>query len=368
MIWCWLPKPLPTHSRSATIAPDETVLAMRMGETDGPVLVEVTRGGWVESRHRGAAAVVDASGRILLAWGDVERPVYPRSAIKPLQALPLLETGAADRFGLGAAELALACASHRGEPLHLAVLQPWLARVGLSVGDLGCGSHSPGDPAAAAALIRAGDEPSALHNNCSGKHAGFLTTARHLGEPVLGYIGAAHPVQQRVLGALEAMTGLDLSRAPRGIDGCGIPVIGVPLTGLARAMARLADRTGLPTERASAAQRLLDAMATAPLMVSGTEGADTALLRIAGNVIRPKGGAEGVCCAALPQQGLGIALKIDDGGARAVYVALGGLLARLGLLDDGQRRALAELFRPTVRNVGGLVVGEVRPGPAFAEA
>lgn len=336
--------------------------------TADPIFIEATRGTLVESRHRGAAIVVDAAGGVVLSWGDVERPVYPRSAIKPLQALPLVESGAADRFGLGTEALALACASHRGEPAHLAVLSGWLAKIGLAVGDLECGAHAPGDPAAAAALIRTGEPPSALHNNCSGKHAGFLTTARHLGEPIRGYIEAAHPVQQRVLGILEAMSGLDLRAAPRGVDGCGIPVIGMPLRGLARAMARLADRSGLPAGRAEAARRLLDAMAAAPFMVSGTGGADTALLRVASAQIRPKGGAEGVCCAALPRLGYGLALKIEDGGARAVHVALGAILARLGILDTQQSQALAEILHPPVRNVAGLIVGELRPGPAFAAA
>lgn len=334
----------------------------------GPVFVEALRGAMIESRHRGAAALVDAAGRIVMAWGDVERPVYPRSAVKPLQALPLVETGAADRFGLGTQELALACASHRGEAAHLAVLRGWMLKAGLATSDFECGAHAPGDPAAARALIRAGEAPTALHNNCSGKHAGFLTTARHLGEPLRGYIHPEHPVQQRVARTLVAMTGLDLAAAPRGIDGCGIPVIGIPLAGLARAMARMADGSGLPPERADAARRLLDAMAGAPAMVSGTGGADTALLRIAAPAIRPKGGAEGVCCATLPQLGLGIAIKIEDGGTRAVYVALGAILAHLKILDEPQARALAEFFRPPIRNVAGLAVGELRPGPAFTAA
>jgi L-asparaginase II len=333
-----------------------------------PILVEATRGAQVESRHRGAVAVTDAAGAVVMAWGDIEQPVYPRSAIKPLQALPLVESGAADRFGLGTEALALACASHRGEPAHLGVLRDWMARTSLGVADLECGAHPPGDPAAAAALIRTGETPSALHNNCSGKHTGFLTTARHLGEPLRGYIDAAHPVQQRVLATLEAMSGVDLGAAPRGIDGCGIPVIGVPLRALARATARLVDRSELPPARAAAAQRLTEAMAAAPLMVSGTSGVDTALLRLAGDVLRPKGGAEGVCCAALPRQGYGIALKVEDGGGRAVYVVLGAVLARLGILDPHQTAALAEHFSPPIRNVAGSIVGSLRPGPAFASA
>ena len=249
---------------------------------DNPVLVEVTRGDLVESRHRGAAALVDAAGRVVMAWGDIERPIYARSALKPLQALPLVESGAADHFALGQRELALACASHHGEAPHVAVVSAWLARIGCSAADLECGSHPPLDAAAAASLIRRGEAPSALHSNCSGKHSGFLTTARFLGEATGGYVAPDHPAQRRILAALEAMTGLDLSRAARGTDGCGIPVIAIPLSGLARAMARMVDPKGVAAERAAAARRLLEAMAAEPLMVSGSTGFATALLAAAG--------------------------------------------------------------------------------------
>ncbi|HZT52497.1 MAG TPA: asparaginase [Stellaceae bacterium] len=335
-----------------------------MGES--PVLVEVTRGGLVESRHRGAAAVVDAAGGVVLAWGDIEAPVFARSALKPLQALPLVTSGAADAQRLGARELALACASHHGEPAHVAAVAGWLARIGLGVGDLECGAHPPLDPAAARALVVRGAAPSAVHNNCSGKHAGFLATARHAGEPTRGYIAADHPVQRRVLAAVETMTGLDLARAPRGIDGCGIPVIGLPLAALARAMARMGAPQTLPGGYAAASRRLLDAMAAEPLMVSGSTGFATALLRAAGDRVRAKPGAEGVYAAALPRLGLGLALKIEDGAARASEVALAAILMRLGVLDEAAIAALAGRERPAVRNVAGAVVGEVRPAPALA--
>jgi L-asparaginase II len=336
-----------------------------MEAKDVPVLVEATRGDQVESRHRGSLAVSDAAGRLVWALGDVERPIYGRSAIKPLQALPLIESGAADRFGLGQKELALACASHHGEGAHLAVIEPWLQRLGLAPSDLECGAHAPTNPAAAAALLRAGKPPSALHNNCSGKHAGFLTTARHLGEPTRGYIAPDHPVQRRVAAALAEMSGLDLSRAPRGTDGCGIPVIGVPLKGLARAMARMVDPQGVPAARAAAARRLLDAMAAEPLMVSGSAGFATAVLSAAGTAVRLKPGAEGVYCAALPGLGLGLALKIEDGAARAADVAVGAALVRLGALGSAEQAALASRLRPPVRNVAGLAVGELRPAAAL---
>jgi len=333
--------------------------------SDLPILVEVTRGAMVESRHRGSAAVVDGAGRVAFAWGDTAHPVYARSALKPLQALPLVESGAADAFGLGPRELALACGSHHGEAVHVAAVSAWLARIGLGAGDLECGAHPPVDPDAAKALIASGAAPSALHNNCSGKHAGFLATARHLGEPVRNYVAPEHPVQRRVLATLEAMTGCDLSDAPRGTDGCGIPVIGIPLVGLARAMARMGAPQNLPPARAAAARRLLDAMAAEPLMVSGSTGFATALLRAAGDRVRAKPGAEGVYAAALPRLGLGIALKIEDGAARAAEVAMASLLLRHAGLDDAERAAVQALSRPPISNVAGMTVGEIAAAPGF---
>lgn len=329
-----------------------------------PVLVEVLRGEMVESRHCGAYAVVDAAGGIVLAQGDVEHPVYARSAIKPLQALPLVETGAAAHYGLSLKEVALACASHNGTPAVVEAVETWLNRIGLSRDDLECGADPPIDSAAAQALVRAGQSPSPLHNNCSGKHAGFLTTASHCGEPTRGYIGADHPVQRRVLAVLSSMTGLDLESAPHGTDGCGIPVIGIPLKAMARAMARLADPAGLPAERAAAAQRILEAMAAEFLIVAGASRFTREVMRVGAAKVRLKPGAEGVSCAALPQHGLGIALKVDDGAGRAADVAMGALLVRLGMLDPAQAAAIEPVLRPPVKNVVGRTVGQLRPVPA----
>jgi L-asparaginase II len=318
----------------------------------------------VESRHCGGYAVVDATGGVVLARGDIEHPVYARSAIKPLQALPLLETGAAEHYRLGVKEIALACASHDGTPAVAAAVDAWLKRIGLRPDDLECGAVPPLDSAAAQALIRTGQVPSPLHNNCSGKHVGFLSTASHCGEPTRGYIGAEHPVQRRVRATLSSMTGLDLERAPHGIDGCGIPVIGIPLKALARAMARLADPAGLAAERAAAAGRILEALAAEFLIVAGASGFTREVMRVGGAMVRLKPGAEGVFCAALPQQGLGIALKISDGAGRAADVAMGALLVRLGMLDPAQAAALEGVLRPPIKNVAGHIVGELRPVPA----
>jgi L-asparaginase II len=325
-----------------------------------PLLVEVTRGGMVESRHRAAVAVVDAQGRVVHGWGDIERPVYGRSAIKPLQALPLVESGAADRFGLSQGELALACASHSGEPRHVDTVLAWLARIGLSPDDLECGSHLPLADAAMRDFLRSGASLTAAYNNCSGKHTGFLATAVHLGEPTQGYIRYEHPVQQRILGVLEQMCGLDLGAVPRGIDGCGIPVIAIPLGNIALGMARLADPDDLPAPRAAAAKHVVAAMTAEPFMVAGSQRFCTVMMSALGRKVAMKTGAEGVYCAALPELGLGVALKVDDGAGRAAEVAMGEVLIRLGVIDEGERARLADALSPPVLNRVGFETGRVQ--------
>jgi L-asparaginase II len=343
-----------SHARSQKHAP------VALSVTADPLLVEVTRGDMVESRHRAAVAIVDAAGKLAAAWGDIDRPIYGRSAIKPLQALPLIESGAADRYELGPAELALACASHNGEPRHVELVTAWLERIGCSADDLECGSHLPYHEPTVATLIRAGKKPSPVHNNCSGKHAGFLSTARHLGEPTGGYIRLEHPVQQRILHTLEEMGGLSLGEAPTGIDGCGIPVIGLPLRNMALAMARLADPAGLAPARAAAAKRVLAAMAAEPFLVAGSGRFCTQVMEVVGAKAVMKGGAEGVYTAALPTLGLGVALKVEDGAGRGAEVTMGELLRRLKLLSATEETALADILTPPVRNRVGHEVGRIR--------
>ncbi len=336
-------------------APDAAAVA-----EDAPVLVEVSRGDMVESQHRGIAAVMAADGSVVGAWGDVERVVYARSAVKPMQALALIESGAADAFRVSPAELALASASHGGEPAHVAAVGAWLQRIGCSEDDLECGGHAPAHAPSAAALMRAGGTVGPLHNNCSGKHAGFLTVARHLGHPTAGYARFAHPVQQQVLAILEALTGLELAAAPRGIDGCGVPVIGVPLRSLALAMARFGSPGQLAAPRAAAATRIRRAMTGNPFMVAGTGRFCTAVLQALGPSICIKTGAEGVFVGALPEPGLGFALKILDGAGRAAEVATLRLLDRLGVIGDRPRRRLARFDPAPVVNRAGRLVGEIR--------
>lgn len=327
------------------------------------VLVEVFRGGRVESMHRGSAAVRDADGGTVLSLGEVGRPVFPRSAVKAIQALPLVESGAADAYAFGRRELALACASHSGEPEHVALAADMLARAGLDAAALECGAHWPSG-AAGFSLARYGENPSALHNNCSGKHAGFLCTCVHAGLDPASYVAAEHPAQAAVREALEAVTGAAHGPDNAGIDGCSIPTYAVPLASLALGFARMATGAGLPPARAAAAKRLLAACMAEPFLVAGTGKADTALMEAGGGRLFVKYGAEGCYCAAVPELGLGIAVKCDDGAARAVEVVIAALLAKLLAADGGLAAKLGSLARPVLRNWNGIEVGGLRPaGP-----
>ncbi len=332
-----------------------------------PVLVEVIRGSLLESEHRGRVAVIDADGNAVLRLGDVARPVFPRSAVKPLQALPLVETGAADRFGFGDEELALASASHAGEPAHVALVEHMLARAGLDAAALVCGAHPPIHAPSAQALTRSGREPSALHNNCSGKHAGFLCVACAMEANPAGYADPAHPVQRAVKAAIEGIAGVALEDRSRAIDGCSVPTWALPLEKLAHGFARFGTGRGLDPHRAQAAARIRAACAANPYLVAGTGRFCTRVMAHFGGRVLVKGGAEGVLCGALPEAGLGIAVKCDDGTARAAEVVMATLISRLLALDDADRGALAPLVQPGLRNWNGVEVGVLRPSDLLAQ-
>lgn len=338
------------------------------------VLIEVCRGGAVESVHRGALAVVSAGGEHVLALGDVSRPVLPRSAVKLLQALPLVESGAAAALGLGDEELALACSSHSGEPAHVATAAAMLARAGVGAEVLECGAHWPLDEAAGRELAARGEAPGALHNNCSGKHAGFVCLAHHLAGGrelpayARGYVEAGHPVMREVTAALEAATGRELSTAVLGIDGCSIPTFAIPLEHLALAFARVATGTGLRDGQAEAARRLLSAAARAPFMTAGSGRFDTRVLDLLGERAYCKVGAEGMYCAAFPESGLGVALKIDDGATRAAEVVLAALIEAFVPLDEREAQVVRGLADVPLRNWNGREVGALRPAAGFREA
>ncbi|RWF33112.1 MAG: asparaginase [Mesorhizobium sp.] len=330
-----------------------------------PVLVEVLRGAVVESAHRGAVAVFDAEGKPLLEIGETARPVFPRSAVKAIQALPLVESGTADAYGFGDRELALACASHTGEAAHVELAQAMLAKAGLDKTALECGAHWPSNHDATIALARAGGVPNALHNNCSGKHAGFLCTCVHAGIAHRGYVKAGHAQQEMVRDAMQSVTGAAHDVDHCGTDGCSIPTYAVPLKSFALGFARMATGRGFAPERARAAKRLLSACMAEPFLVSGSGGADVALMQAAPGRIFVKTGAEGVYCAAVPELGLGIALKCDDGAGRAAEVMIAAVLARLLRGDEGLAAKLMELAHRLVESRIGAKVGTLRPTAAL---
>lgn len=320
-----------------------------------PVLVEVTRGALVESVHRGAVAIVDADGAVRFALGDVDAPVYTRSSLKPIQALPLIESGAADAFNLSDEEVALACASHSGEPMHTSRVAVWLERIGCSEADLACGPQIPRHEPTSEAMLANRQKPTRLHNNCSGKHTGFLTVARHLKAPTSGYVDVRHPVQQAVLASLQRLSGIN--DPAWGIDGCAAPNFAIPLTAFAKALAQLAGH------RTPGAKRIVSAMIAHPELVAGSGRSCTTLMRAANGKAAVKIGAEGVYAAILPEAGLGVALKIDDGASRGAETAIAIVLEKLGIIDSSTGLARAPLL-----NTRGTAVGEKRPAKALVEA
>ncbi len=337
-----------------------------MPETANPIFVETVRGNWVENRHRGAFAVVDSAGRIIAAAGDIERPVFPRSAIKSMQALAMVTSGAIDKFAIGDEELALACASHQGEEFHVAGVTAFLEHIGLGPADLECDAHAPGYAPARARLREAGHQPTALHNNCSGKHSGMLAVAEALGVPTAHYVERDHPVQRAVRAGIELVVGEPLSIDRCGTDGCSIPTWAAPLRAFARGFARMATGTGLPNDIAGAAKRIFDAATAHPHLVGGTGNFDTEIMRAFRGRVFQKGGAEGVQCGAIRNKGWGYALKVDDGNLSASHVMVATLLLAIGDPDAAQRDVLERFARQTTRNVRGLEVGEMRATTAMS--
>jgi L-asparaginase II len=335
-----------------------------------PVLVEVTRGPVVESVHRGAVAVCGSGGNLVFSVGDVGKPVFPRSTVKALQQLPLIETGAADRFGFGDAELALSISSHLGEARHVATARSMLAAAGLNEGCLECGPQWPRLHADQAAMNRTGALPTPIHNNCSGKHAGFLCTAVAMGVEPRGYVEPSHPAMRAIIAAVADVTGAAQSADARGTDGCSIPTYAIPLDALARGFARFATGEGLAPARAAAAARFRRAAAAEPFMISGTGGFDTVAMEILGAAAFVKTGAEGVYVAALPDAGLGVALKVDDGATRGAETVMAALLRALRAIDpeDPRAEALEAAAHPVVTDRTGREVGSVRPSAGFSEA
>ena len=310
-----------------------------------PLVVEVTRGLTVESIHLVDIALVDSTGKLVEGWGEPSRPTLPRSALKPIQATPLVTEGVADAENLTTEQLAVACSSHNGESRHVQVVDRWLELMGFSHAVLECGAHAPSHPQAAQDLMLAGITPDSRHNNCSGKHTGFVAMARHLDAGVSGYISPSHPVMNRlVTPAVEDFCRIGLSAQTPGVDGCGAPVWSIPLSHLAGGWSQLRSR--------GSGKRLLQAMVEEPFLVAGTDRACTRLMESAEGDAAVKTGAEGVFCGVDLRAGFAFALKARDSQARAAEKAAEWVLDRLGSIDFAE---------PTIlQNWAGTAVGEVR--------
>ncbi|WP_458122347.1 asparaginase [Paenibacillus sp. Z6-24] len=327
----------------------------------GEILVHVIRGDAMESSHAGSAVVVDAGGHVLYEIGEPHQPIYSRSCMKPVQAIPMILTGTADRYELTDREIAVCCASHNGEPMHIETVTGMMSKAGLDLDRLHCGVHAPYSVEAYEQLLLGGRTPEPVHNNCSGKHAGMLLTAQNIGADLSNYTHREHEVQQSVMKQLSMLSGLQESEIPTGLDGCGLPTHLLPLEHLALVFARLAAPDKMPDDTAQAIKRIVHAMFEHPEMIGGTGEFDTVLMQQMKGRVIGKVGAEGVFCMALPKQGLGIAIKIDDGNRRGAYPAAVEILEQLGVLEDQDRAALAEFHKPIQKNNRDEEAGRLIP-------
>lgn len=319
----------------------------------------------VESAHAGALAIARVDGSMLLSVGETDRLIYPRSTIKAIQSVPLVASGAADMFGLDTRELAIACASHGGTDDHVAAASHLLRRAGIKESALACGPHWPLDTGAQRALACDGGSPRPIHNNCSGKHAGMLAVARHLGLRTEGYERPEHPVQLAIKALIERLSGYRIPDENEGTDGCSVPTWAMPLSSLARMFACFVSGEGLSEGEAQAARRLCRACADEPAMVAGPGRFCTEALTRMGGRVFIKGGAEGVYCAGFPELGLGVALKIDDGARRGSEVVMGAVLKAL---FPCERNTIDAFTDGAIRNWHGDIVGALRPAAPFLDA
>lgn len=324
-----------------------------------PLVVEVSRGPVVESLHQVMAVVVNEIGHVTHYWGNPQFLTMPRSAIKMLQALPLIESGAADKFALDDKLLALACGSHRGEKDHLAALAQWTEKVGIKESSYICGPHLPYDQSSAHEMIRKGQKPTVFCNNCAGKHSAILTTCLHLREDPTGYEKYEHNAQKRLRQVLTETTRFDHSKAAFGVDGCGIPTYAMPLQSMAIGMSTFINSKEKPARKA-AAERILQAVKTYPFYIAGSDNFATAVIEKSQGRSIIKGGAEGVYCGVLPEKKVAFAVKVSDGASRAAEVVTASLLLQFGGLNETEFRALAKYTLPTVTNWKGDVVGQIR--------
>ncbi len=323
-------------------------------------VVEITRGNFVESTHEVDIIIADHTGKVIASHGDADLHIYPRSSNKSLQALPLIESGAADAYGFEDKHLALACSSHNGQDMHVKAASEMLHKAGVDGSCLECGAQLPKYPEDHYRAMRSEGGVKPIHNNCSGKHAGFLAFAKHAGIETSGYIGFKHPVQQEIAGVLESVTGSKHGADNYGIDGCSIPTYKIPLQKLAKAYAKFGVGEDPSQLRSKAMLRLRDACFAHPEMVAGDKRVCTQLMQTLGNRAFVKVGAEGVYTMSLPELGLGVAMKSRDGGFRAVEVAVSQLACDLLKLDESEATNMKPLTNPVLKNWNGIEVGTAR--------
>lgn len=326
-----------------------------------PVLVEMYRGNAVENIHRGSLCAVDPLGRLIAEAGDIDAQIFPRSAIKSIQALALFESGAAEKFDLNDEELALACSSHHGEDIHTSKVIRFLEKLGLSAADLECGPQMPSNRAARSALLKSGSNASALHNNCSGKHAGMLAVALALNAPTKNYVDISHPVQQLVRKVGEDVLGCDFSLARCGTDGCSIPTWQAPLKNFAMAFSRIAAGSLSSDTLNHGAERLVTAVMNNPYLIAGQDVFDTKAMEIFQGALMIKVGAAGVFCGMLPERKIGFALKCDDGDMKAAEVMVAALLLQIGQPNAAQSAFLRARANVQMTNAAGNDVGVLKP-------
>ena len=326
----------------------------------GPLVVDVFRGETVESTHLVDAVVTDADGKLVEYYGDCSRLTFPRSAIKMAQALALMESGAAEEFQLSQKWISLACASHLGEKIHTEEVKKWLQKIDLDESAFECGAHYPYDEDTKFEMIRRGVKPTALHNNCSGKHCGMLTTARHYHESHKGYAQHDHPVQIRVRKILSELAGINYDLAPWGVDGCGIPTYAIPLDKLSVTMSNFLSESSLSKAnslRRQATVKILQAVTAEPDMISGTHGLCSRVSKVSQGRSFAKTGAEGVYVGLIPRKGIAFAIKVIDGATRAAELATLHLLTKHGGLSEAELRELDPLTTTNINNWAGLLVG-----------
>ncbi|KXH84071.1 asparaginase [Sporosarcina sp. HYO08] len=334
----------------------------------GEHLIDVTRGELVESTHVGHIAVVNSEGTLLYFNGDPDRVTFARSSMKPLQAVPIVETGAMEFYNLDAADLSLACASHSGEAQHTDRVLTILDRLELTTEDLQCGTHPPRWQEAYEKLMREGKEVTPEFNNCSGKHSGMLATAKFMQESLQDYYKIEHPVQQRVIEVISDIAQVPADEIKIGVDGCGLPVHGIPLKNLALAFARMANPISFPEKRKKAIEKVTESMMAAPEMVGGTDRFCTDLMKCANGQLFGKAGAEGVYCIGDKETGIGIAIKVEDGNGRAASPVAMEVLKQLNLLNENQLQNLENHHYPKLTNARQEVIGQLSPNFSLKNA